>query len=169
KAIKKRLAETKAQAEETQKSIGQLSATSLVQTQILSKLIDAIHAKEDTALAAEEADEESAASEVDDDIGLDATPLREMTLTILEVEGGLQASVVYTENKIDHRACVGGRAVQPRSLDGYHFHTYKIAVNVAYLKGAVNGSDFAALQSLYAHSKERLGAVAIGENYVTTD
>nr|OQO30789.1 hypothetical protein B0A51_01450 [Rachicladosporium sp. CCFEE 5018] len=191
KAIKKRLSETKAQDGESQKSIGQLSATSLVQTQILSKLVDAIHKKEDMALAAEDTDEESTVSEANDDTGLDAASLREMTMSklivvvlhinhsqrkpskmriaIFEVEGGLHASVVYTENKIDHRACVGGRAIQPCSLDGYHSHTYKIAVNVAYLEGAVSSSDFAALLSLYAHSKERLGAVSIGESYVTTD
>ncbi|OQN98198.1 hypothetical protein B0A48_15474 [Cryoendolithus antarcticus] len=123
KAIKKRLSETKAQDGESQKSIGQLSATSLVQTQVLSKLVDAIHKKEDMALAAEDADEESTVSEANDDTGLDAASLREMSIT----------------------------------------------VNVAYLEGAVSSSDFAALLSLYAYSKERLGAVSIGESYVTTD
>ncbi|OQN98677.1 hypothetical protein B0A48_15343 [Cryoendolithus antarcticus] len=187
RAMKKRLSEAKAQDAESKKTIEQLSGTNLLQNHMLSSLIDAIHNKNDLVIAAEELDDDSTTSEIDDDSGLGASSLRdmimmhatlfwklnhvgpapEMHIMIRESSTGTTASVVYVEYTRS-QACEG----PCRSNDAWGFSMCKNhgkttvrPAKVHLLDGQPSESDVYALRSLYGEAKRAVAQVPEGRSF----
>nr|OQO23915.1 hypothetical protein B0A51_07305 [Rachicladosporium sp. CCFEE 5018] len=165
--MKRRLSEAKTQDAESKKIIEQLSGTSLVQNHMLSSLIDAIHKKNDLAIAAAELDDDYTTSAVDDESGMDAGSLRdmimmhetlfwklnhvgpapEMHIMIRENSTGTTASVVhvvYTRSQACEGPCRSNGA-WGQSMCKNHGRTLLRPAKVHLLDGQPSESDVDAL------------------------
>ncbi|KAK6431349.1 hypothetical protein LTR95_012488 [Oleoguttula sp. CCFEE 5521] len=187
RAMKKRLSEAKTEDAESKKTIEQLSGTNLVQNHMLSSLIDAIHKKNDLAIAAEELDDDSTTSEIDDDSGLGANSLRDMIMMqaalfwklnhvgpapevhimIYDNSAGTTASVVYVEYT-RAQGCQG--PCQPQDVWDFsicknHGKTTVRPAKVHLLDGQPSESDVYALRSLSAESKRVVAQIPEGHAF----